>query len=108
MQRFRTFALVGLLSLTGLFSLTGCGCLQACFGWGEKEPKKVKETDGQSKYRKLSEKAEKGDVKAARELAKWCYTHDATNDRAKYWLAVAARNGDKGSARVAEVVQDWQ
>jgi len=33
---------------------------------------------------------------------------DADNERAKYWLQVAARNGDKGAEKIAEVVQDWR
>ena len=77
-------------------------------GQEKKDDKVPKRTEAQEKYDRLAEKAHKGDAKAARELAKWCYTHDADNTRAKYWLGVAAQHGDSASARAAEYVQDWR
>jgi TPR repeat protein len=78
------------------------------FGKAAPEKKEKQTKSSPSKYERLAEKAHKGDVQAARELAKWCYMNDADNERAKYWLGVAASHGDSGSARVAERVQDWQ
>jgi hypothetical protein len=61
-------------------------------------PKKDKSA---AKYEKLAKKADAGDVEAAKSLAKWCYVHDATTERAQHWLMVAAQHGDASSAKVA-------
>lgn len=88
-----------------LFLLTGCGCLKMPHKESAKAAKLAK---AREEYDRLAKKADAGDPKAARDLAKWCYTHDDDSERAKHWLQVAAQNGDGDAARLAQQVEDWR
>jgi TPR repeat protein len=94
------------LTLAGASSLSGCGYILSWCRHEDKEPKAAAPTT--SEYDRLAAKAHKGDIQAARQLVKWCYQNDADNERAKYWLKVAAENGDSSSAKAADYVQDWR
>jgi len=107
MPRLRLIAFLLMVLPAAPLLLSGCSML---LGWCHltKTEEPAPTPPPKSDYEKLSEKAEQGDSDAARKLAQWCYVHDADNERAKYWLQVAARNGDKGAEKIAEVVQDWR
>lgn len=93
------------LTLAAALSLSGCGYVVSWFREPEK-PKAAAPTT--SEYDRLAAKAHKGDRDAARQLVKWCYQNDADNERAKYWLKVAAEHGDASAAKAAGYVQDWR
>lgn len=105
MPRVRSAFFALTLALAASIMLSGCGWVVS---WFKREPKQPKATVHVSEYDQLAEKAHKGDVDAARKLAKWCYQHDADNERAKYWLKVAAEHGDESSAKVGDYVQEWR
>jgi TPR repeat protein len=105
MRLTRAFLRAALLGLGTLFLQTGCGCLKLPHA---SNPKEVKLEKARQEYARLAAKANAGDSKAARDLAKWCYTHDEDSERAKHWLQVAAQNGDGDAARLAQQVEDWR
>jgi TPR repeat protein len=95
-----TFFGLGALSL-----LAGCNCLHLPH---KPDPKAAKMAKARQEYDRLAAKANAGDAKAARDLAKWCYTHDTDSERLKHWLQVAAEHGDDDAAHLAEQVEDWR
>jgi hypothetical protein len=58
----------------------------------------LKEAD----YCKLKTDAEAGDKGAAEKLARLWYQYSEDTTKALYWLEVAANNGSKNAAKVAE------
>ena len=95
--------------MAALSLLTGCECVHSmALVFHKTDTKAVKAAKAQSNYEKLAAKARAGDQKAARDLAKWCYEHDEDSERAKYWLGVAAQNGDESAGKIAEHVEGWQ
>jgi TPR repeat protein len=93
-------------TLAAALPLSGCGYIVSCFRHAPDKPVAAAPTT--SEYDRLAAKAHKGDVKAARQLVKWCYQNDADNARAKYWLKVAADHGDSSAAKAADYVEEWR
>jgi hypothetical protein len=59
----------------------------------------------EAEYRKLKTDAHGGDKGAAEKLARLWYQYSDDNSKALYWLDVAAQNGSKRAAQLAEVAK---
>jgi hypothetical protein len=87
-----------LLSLLAPALLMGCAHHHHNKARAEAKQLGLKEAE----YRKLAVDAEAGDKAAAEKLARLWYQCSDDNAKALYWLDVAAKNGSKKAAQVAE------